>query len=198
VVVNNLFGSATSTVAMLTILTTNGPPVITLQPTHRGGTTGGETTFTVAAAGAVPLFYQWLFNSNVINVVSNSTAASPTMILTNLTTNNNGAYQAVVTNNFGAVTSAVALLSVLPPFPGTSFEASDLSARPVIRSIRVDTTGVMVHVADGIAGGELVLEYKDALTDLHWKPVATNQASELKLLDPSPADRTRFYRVRTE
>jgi alpha-tubulin suppressor-like RCC1 family protein len=198
VVVNNLFGSATSTVARLTILTTNGPPVITLQPTHRGGTNGGETTFTVAAAGAVPLFYQWLFNSNVINVASNSTAASPTMVLTNLTTNNSGAYQAVVTNNFGSVTSAVALLSVLPPFPGTSFEAADLSARPVIRSIRADTTGVMVHVADGIAGGELVLEYKDALTDLHWKPVATNQASELKLLDPSPADRTRFYRVRTQ
>src|ERR1017187_1123775 len=62
VVITNIAGSATSTVATLTVYV---PPTITTQP-QSVGTVGGpgvSTTFFVVAGGTAPLSYQWYFNN---------------------------------------------------------------------------------------------------------------------------------------
>ncbi|MBI4659546.1 MAG: hypothetical protein HY735_11965 [Verrucomicrobia bacterium] len=49
-----------------------------------------------------------------------------------------------------------------------------------------------------LQGKEHVLEFKDALEENNWTPIAAAQGdgSEITLMDPSPPKRQRFYRVR--
>jgi hypothetical protein len=92
---------------------TNGiPPVIapaiTSQPQSQTNVAGANVTFSVTAQsdGGTPV-YQWHFNGALD--VSRSSSA---YVLNGITTNNAGGYQVVVTNIGGAVTSAVATLTV--------------------------------------------------------------------------------------
>lgn len=57
-----------------------------------------------------PIYYQWQFNSTNLSGATN--AAYP---VNNITATNAGAYRVVVTDSSGAVTSAVAMLTVLVP-----------------------------------------------------------------------------------
>lgn len=100
--VTNAFGSVTSALATLTVLT---PPSITTQPRGYSVPVGLPVTLTGAASGSAPLRYQWVLNGNP---VSNATNASLT--ISNLALANFGDYQLVVTNGGGAVTSTVAPL----------------------------------------------------------------------------------------
>lgn len=86
-------------------------PSITNQPTSRSIIAGSNTTFAVSGTGNGPLRYQWRFNDT--NNLANATNASLT--LTNAQTTNAGGYSARVTDSLGAVTSAVATLTVLLP-----------------------------------------------------------------------------------
>ena len=85
-------------------------PQIDSEPANYATTNGGSATFTVVADSVYPLSYQW--ESNGVPLVSGGT--SPTLTLTGLDTSFDGfTYQCVVTNAFGAVTTAPpALLSV--------------------------------------------------------------------------------------
>ena len=58
-VVTNSTSSATSAVAVLTVLL---PPVITAQPHSQTNLTGTTATFTATATGSAPLSYQWQLN----------------------------------------------------------------------------------------------------------------------------------------
>ncbi len=62
-------------------------------------------TFSVGASGSAPFRFQWFFNNTIISNATNS-------ILSNVTTANAGNYFAIVANDFGAATSAVAKLTV--------------------------------------------------------------------------------------
>jgi alpha-tubulin suppressor-like RCC1 family protein len=106
VVVTNLLSSATSAVVTVTVVV---PPSITTQPKGRSVPVGLPTMFNAAASGEAPLSYQWQLNgTNLPGATSNN--------YTNLavTTNDVGAYQLVVTNGIGAVTSSVAMLTIGP------------------------------------------------------------------------------------
>jgi uncharacterized protein YpmS len=110
VTVTNLYGSTTSTAAVLTVVT---PPYITTQPANATALSGGTTNFSVVAGGTGPLYYQWWFNAT--NSILNAT--NTTLALTNILATNGGNYTVVVTNNYGSVTSSVAALTVDgPPF----------------------------------------------------------------------------------
>ena len=83
------------------------PPSITTQPLSQTNAFGGNVTFTVVAAGASPLAYQWrFFGTNI----SGATATSYS--LTNIQPTHAGNYTVVVTNAVGSITSAVATLTV--------------------------------------------------------------------------------------
>ncbi len=110
VIVSNSQGMATSTVAVLTVMTALAP-AITTQPADQIVVAGTKATFTVAASGA-PLLYQW--RTNGANVSRANAAAYTTG---NAVLRDNGVkYSVIVSNSAGSVTSAVAKLSVLGAF----------------------------------------------------------------------------------
>jgi len=117
VIVTNLYGSATSSNALLTVLT--HPPVITTQPTNLTVFIGSIATFSVVASGDSPLIYQWLFNGTNLFGQTNASLA-----LFNVQLTNGGNYSVFITNLYGSVTSSIAVLTVNPippcisPSPG--------------------------------------------------------------------------------
>jgi acetyl esterase/lipase len=87
------------------------PPFISLQPESRAVNEGDAVTFTVAVNPAAPLpRYQWRLNG--INVAG---ATAVSLALTNVDVRDAGAYSVCISNQFGAVTSSDALLTVNRP-----------------------------------------------------------------------------------
>jgi hypothetical protein len=106
VVVTNTFGTVTSEVAVLTV-NAQVPPSITNQPASQLVAVGHAATFIVGAAGSDPLAYRWWFNATNDLLATNST-----LVVTNVQFSHAGNYTVLVTNRFGSVTSAVAVLTV--------------------------------------------------------------------------------------
>jgi alpha-tubulin suppressor-like RCC1 family protein len=109
--VSNAYGSASSSNAVLTVLS---PPVITQQPVSCTNVVGTTASFTVVAIGTAPLSYQWQFNgTNLLNAIN------ATLTLPNVQFSQVGPYAVVVTNVYGLVTSSNAVLSVVSAPPCT-------------------------------------------------------------------------------
>ncbi|MFH0908639.1 MAG: immunoglobulin domain-containing protein, partial [bacterium] len=103
-IVTNAVGAATSSVAVITVL---GAPQITSDPSSRGAWDGMDVVFTATAIGTAPLSRQWQYNNTDI---PNETNAA--LRLTGVSTSQAGRYGLIVSNPYGAVTSAPALLVV--------------------------------------------------------------------------------------
>lgn len=86
------------------------PPTIVNQPASVSTVGGGTVAFAGGATGTSPLAYQWFFDDAPLADKTNSI-----LILTSVSTNQAGDYFAIITNRFGAVTSAVASLLVDAP-----------------------------------------------------------------------------------
>ena len=93
------------------------PPSITGQPEPVTINVGSNASFTVTAAGASPLNYQWSLNGTNI-----SGANANTLTISNVSQTDLGEYAVVVSNSFGSTNSSDALLSMYPfietPFTG--------------------------------------------------------------------------------
>src|SRR6185437_14416412 len=104
VTVTNNFGSITSSVAVLTL---NVAPFITSEPQSVAVAPAQPAQFTVTANGSSPLGYQWQFGGGAIPGATDSSysiaSAQPV---------NAGNYTVTVTNNFGSITSSVAVLAL--------------------------------------------------------------------------------------
>ena len=85
----------------------NLPPSITTPPASRTVGLGRTATFHVAARGTRPLSYQWRFNGAALPGATNET-----LTITNVALNQAGDYAVVVTNVFGSIISAPAVLTV--------------------------------------------------------------------------------------
>jgi uncharacterized repeat protein (TIGR01451 family) len=103
--VNNLAGSVLSSAAVLTIYST---PIVRAGPLHRTVYPGDNTTFSVVADGAPPLWYQWRHNGAPISTTTNAT-----LLLTNVQPSQAGLYSVRVTNIYGAAVSTNATLTVI-------------------------------------------------------------------------------------
>jgi uncharacterized protein YpmS len=135
VVVTNSAGLVTSAAAILTVLV---PPAIAIQPTSRTNVAGTSAGFSVAATGTTPISYQWQFNGANI---PGATATSLT--LNNVQASDAGNYAAVVTNAGGAITSAIAVLTVwVPP---------SIASQPQSRTNVVGTIAAFSVAANGTA-----------------------------------------------
>jgi hypothetical protein len=133
--VSNGLGTATSPVAVLTVLV---PPTITAQPQSRTNTAGTIATFGASASGSGPLSYQWQFNG--VNITG---ATDSNLTLNNVQPNDAGNYRVVVTNSAGSVTSVVAVLTVgLPP---------SIASQPQSRTNLVGSAAAFDVAADGTA-----------------------------------------------
>ena len=93
------------------------PPVITAQPLSQTNYIGAQLAFSVGAVGSAPMSYQWQAGSggtytNLVDGAAISGATSNLLTIFNATTNWAMPYRVIVSNNTGAVTSAVATLTV--------------------------------------------------------------------------------------
>ncbi|MGA2865423.1 MAG: choice-of-anchor tandem repeat GloVer-containing protein [Verrucomicrobiota bacterium] len=86
------------------------PPPIIVAPQSQTIEAGGSVAFRIEVANLGPVAYQWIFNgTNALDGATNSV-----LQLANLQLAQAGAYAVVVTNSYGAVTSAPAILDVIP------------------------------------------------------------------------------------
>ena len=107
VVVSNSMGSVTSAVATLTVL----DPVITTQPVSQQRNAGESVSFSVTAAGTLPLAYQWCKDGGPLYRATNTT-----LTVNYLQGRHAGGYTVVVSNCYGSSTSEVAALTVTDPW----------------------------------------------------------------------------------
>lgn len=165
--ITNNFGAATSSVAVLTVITL---PQITVPPTNQTVGLGSTVTFPVTAIGGVPLSYQWLLEGT--NLVEGGRIVGSTnsvLTISNAQISDDGGYVVIVTNAFGAATSSPpAVLAVL--------------TAPMFGGITAGTNGgFILKGAGGTNGGTyFVLTATNLVTPLgSWTPVATNQFNSL-------------------
>jgi uncharacterized repeat protein (TIGR03803 family) len=112
VVVSNAANVAISDGVALTI--TSSAPVIISQPASQAAPQGATATFTVAAAGNTPLFYQWQWDkTNLTDGGNVSGSASNVLTLMNLSPTNAGTYSVMVSNTLGSTPSFNASLTVV-------------------------------------------------------------------------------------
>jgi uncharacterized delta-60 repeat protein len=107
-VVSNFLGNVTSTGAVLTV---DYPPIITAQPIGQNVAFGSNFTLSVTANGYPALGYQWRTNGGFI---PGATAVNYSVVAAQIS--DSGAYDVIVTNAFGSITSSVAVVEVgFPP-----------------------------------------------------------------------------------
>jgi guanyl-specific ribonuclease Sa len=129
VIVTNSVGSVTSAPASLAVQTV---PVITTQPVSQTTVAGSTVSFNVVGTGGLPLSYQWQATNgvngftNLVNGGQINGATNNVLTLSGVATNWPLAYQVILANSYGSVTSTVANLSVVSfvtqpivPNPGT-------------------------------------------------------------------------------
>ncbi|HEY5909464.1 MAG TPA: immunoglobulin domain-containing protein [Verrucomicrobiae bacterium] len=132
----------------LTITTEGIPPVIAPMSSLTAEE-GSTIRLPAQVSGDAPFSYQWYFNGNT--PIPGGTRSA--LQLPDVRSTNTGAYSVVVANTFGAVTSAPAMLSVIPP-------------------VERSTAPGLLLTAD--AGTDLYLEYANSLTPSpNWAGLAT-------------------------
>jgi uncharacterized delta-60 repeat protein len=112
VVVSNISGSLLSQTAYVAVL----DAAITNQPASRTNNALTTATFAVGTVSTAPLTYQWLKNGTNLsdgeNVAGSTTSA---LSLSSVLAADGGAYSVLVSNIYGCVTSATAILTVVDP-----------------------------------------------------------------------------------
>jgi PKD repeat protein len=144
VVVTTLAGSVTSSVAVLTVLV---PPLITSSPASVTIAEGTEAIFLVSATGSPPPTYQWWFAGAPI-----AGATDTAFTRTNALCADAGPYEVVLTNTAGAVTSSVAVLTVIAP-PG-------IAAEPTNQTVIQGSEAIFTVTATNACGGSLSYQWQ--------------------------------------
>jgi len=108
--VENAWGAASSRTNRLTVLAL---PFVAVEPEDVTIPAGTNLTLAVVGGGQPPLAYQWRFGGVPIDG-----AASAALNRANVQASGAGGYDVVLSNAYGAVTSRVAQVTVLPSPPG--------------------------------------------------------------------------------
>jgi hypothetical protein len=116
VIITNYAGSVTSAVAILTV---TNVPIFTEQPTNLTVGVGQTAKFNANGYAERPFGLQWLKDGVNLTDGTNTSgsrisgATSVPLTISNVQTNDAGNYWLIITNNFGAATSSVAVLTVV-------------------------------------------------------------------------------------
>ena len=96
-------------------------PNIKTQPVSQSTTAGGTVSFSAVVGGTAPFGYQWQATNsaaggftNLMNGGNISGATSNVLTIANVAANSPPAYQVIVSNSIGVITSSVAALTILP------------------------------------------------------------------------------------
>ena len=133
-VVTNAYGSVTSQVATLTVM----DPFILTQPASQAVYVGLTACFTVVAGGSAPIGYQWRKGG-----VELPGATASALTLTNAQLADAGSYNVTITNVYGSVASAPAVLTV---FESCSLTINGTNYLPLTPP---ETLSVSFLLADG-------------------------------------------------
>ena len=157
-------------------------PIIGFQPIGRTVTEGGHATLSVSLSqGTPPVFYQWWRNGQALSNDARLTgAAGPVLNIDPAQLSDSGTYLAVVTNSFGAVTSAP-----------VSLVASQL----VFNFTPVGGTGAWMNIA-GQIGDVYRIEVNTNFTGYRIAGYATNTTGQTRYFDYDPGTGFRQVRVR--
>jgi hypothetical protein len=155
---------------------TNGVS-ITVQPQSQAALNGTNVVFTVAAAGAAPLSYQWQFNNAAI-----ASATSTNLTLANVQSTNSGSYQVLVSNPAGSAISAVAVLTVAGP--------------PVLLNPRTTAGGAFTFTIAGATGLVYAVEVSTNLVQWSLLGSMSNETGQTNFIDSVSSNGvSRFYRA---
>lgn len=94
----------------ITVVPMNRAPQMVRSPEATTVFVGGTAIFVAGASGSEPLYQQWLLNGQPL-----PSQTAPVLEIADVTSLQSGDYQLLVTNQFGAVTSAPAHLTVEVP-----------------------------------------------------------------------------------
>jgi len=150
-------------------------PVITNQPANTTVMLGDTAVFTVGVSNTTGVTYQW--QSNQVDIVDGgkfSGATTPTLTISNVSSNEVASYRVRVTNSTATVPSDEAALAIV----GINFY-------PTVTII-------------GKLGDTYRVDYSTALNPTTWLPLSTNlltTSPQLVVDGTSPGDNTRFYRA---
>jgi hypothetical protein len=96
-------------------LTISDVPTITAEPVDVATCTNGAAVFSVVGDSLTPVSYQWLRDGVPLDPATNPSAATDTLVLTPLTSADQGAYECTITNDCGTARSVAARLTVQAP-----------------------------------------------------------------------------------
>ena len=132
------------------------PPVIAAQPLSRTNLLGSTATFSVGALGDGPFGYQWRRNGVALAAPSGNTLA-----LVGVQLSDQGGYDVIVQNSYGAVTSQVAQLTVNRP----PVAVADTVYRPAGENLSIPVASLLANDFD--PDGEPIVLAGVATNSLH-------------------------------
>ncbi|HLP09733.1 MAG TPA: DNA/RNA non-specific endonuclease [Opitutaceae bacterium] len=139
-VVNNTVGATTSGAATLSV---GGPPVVVSGPVSRTAAAGDDVTFSVVAAGTLPMTYEWFHGDESLG-----SSLSPSLHLPGVQSVTAGDYAVHITNAEGEYLSTTATLTVVPAAPTIVSDPSGQSVfagAAVALSVTAKGTGPLAY-----------------------------------------------------
>src|SRR6266849_4706854 len=117
-------------------------PSLVPQPSSKTVAVGQPATFSALATGTAPLSYQWQKNgANITGAISATYITPPTV-----TSDNGAAFQAVVSNSVGSITSNAATLTV-----NAGAVAPTISVQPANQTVTAGQTATFSVITSGTA-----------------------------------------------
>ncbi len=172
-----------------TVFRLSNVPQFFTQPTNQVVPAGVNVTLNAGVFGALPMSYQWLFNTAELPGETNAS-----LKLTNVSLSMSGNYALRVTNNLDTASSSNAVLTVLPAV-ATTLPANELTATGAVLNGSVtlgpaetvawfewgtDTNYGQFHGVTNLLGGSGTVTFGKALSGLdgeliyHYRVVASN------------------------
>jgi len=149
-------------------------PIVTTQPINQYAVIGGTALFTVSAVGAGPLSYQWECNgTNLVDSARVVGSLNTNLAISNVGLADAGSYQVAVRNSYGSVTSAVATLTVSPPFNASAYACRMKVSFPGYnRSEILSNFPALVNLSTNLPG-------------FNYRQFASPSGGDLRFTDPS-------------
>ena len=130
------------------VFTLGGKPSIITAPQSQSVGVGSNATFTVTVTGAAPLDYQWRRGGTPI-----SGATGSNYTFSNAQLSDAGSqFDVVVTNSFGAITSQVAVLTVLDPAVVDTFNPAVAGSSVLSLALEMDGKVLVGGQFTGLGG----------------------------------------------
>jgi subtilisin family serine protease/PKD repeat protein len=163
---NALFATCSQSVTVLGLA-----PAITAQPQSQTVEVGQDAPFLVTATGWPPLSFQWWFNGSTI-----ADATDRAYTRTSAQVTDAGSYFVVVTNSYGGITSAPAVLAI-----STAVFAPAIATQPQSQTVEVGQDAPFSVTATGL--GPLSFQWR-----FNGEAIAGATASAYTRTNAQPAD----------